>query len=372
MTQSTQNIAISGYYGCGNAGDEAVLAGIKQAIRQRGGKQVSLTVLSQNPQATTELHGIPAVHRMNLREVRDSLKKNDLLISGGGSLLQDTTSLKSLLYYLLVARMALHYKVPLMFYAQGMGPFHRPISRFLVKRVANRAAAITVRDEPSAELLRKIGVTRPIEVTADPAFALNPADDKTVNNLWLKEGMPITSRPIIGVALRGWGTDREAQASLYARLIEQIEEQTDAVVCMVPMQVPEDVKFSELVLSKTNCPADFALIRNSYPPETLLGVIKQMSMVVAMRLHTLIFAARAAVPLYALSYDPKVASLMNLLEQEDCLSDWKDFDPSDVASRVRDIMTDSDVRWQALTYKGNALELRALRNAEIALNTMKK
>ena len=181
----TLRFAVSGYYGCGNAGDEAVLAGIAASFARQAGGLVRLTVLSQNPDVTTRLHGLEAVDRMNMAQVRAILRDSDLLLSGGGSLLQDTTSARSLLYYLWIARMARRAGKPVMFYAQGMGPLHRPISRLLVRLTANRAAFLTVRDEPSAQLLKAIGVTNPrLEVTADPAFALTPAPEETVRRFY--------------------------------------------------------------------------------------------------------------------------------------------------------------------------------------------
>ena len=165
----TQQFAVSGYYGCGNAGDEAVLAGIRESLARVAGDRVRLLALSQNPEETRKLHGIRAEDRMNFSALRAVMRESDLLLSGGGSLLQDTTSVRSLLYYLWVARVALNASIPLMFYAQGMGPLRRNMSRTLVRMVANRAASITVRDESSARLLAAIGVTNPkIEVTADP------------------------------------------------------------------------------------------------------------------------------------------------------------------------------------------------------------
>ncbi len=151
-------IAVSGYYGCGNSGDEAVLAGIRDGFRRRAGDRVVLTALSQRPADSRALHGIDAADRMDIRTLRATIGRSDLLISGGGSLLQDTTSFKSLLYYLFVMRIAASCRVPVMLYAQGIGPLRRGISRKLVRMTVNRAAYITVRDEGSAELLRSIGV----------------------------------------------------------------------------------------------------------------------------------------------------------------------------------------------------------------------
>ena len=365
----TAIIAVSGYYGCGNAGDEAVLAGIKEAFRRTAGSSVRLVPLSQNTQATRELHGLDAENRMDMRVVRAVLQKSDLLLSGGGSLLQDTTSLRSLLYYLWVVRMAVNLRKPVMFYAQGMGPFRRPLARWLVRKIANRVSYITVRDEPSARLLASIGVSGPpVEVTADPAFALTSAPREMIESCWEKESLPTSYRPKIGVALRSWGTQHEAQVEEYAALLSVLDGRTGADIILIPMQLPGDADFSDEVSQRAG--KQYPMVRSLYSPETLLGVVGRMDAVVAMRLHTLIFAARMNVPPFALAYDPKVENLMRGLGLSDSLASWTDFSPQDVAERVRSLLDNRAARSAALRERSSSLERLGLRNAEIALSLL--
>ncbi len=363
---------VSGYYGCGNAGDEAVLAGIKEALQRQAGDEAQMIVLSQNPAETRRLHGLAAVDRMNLSMVRRVLSETDLLLSGGGSLLQDTTSIRSLLYYLWIIRLAYSQGVPAMFYAQGIGPLRRALSRTLVRMVANRAACITVRDEPSARLLTSLGVTRAkIEVTADPAFALSPAPADCVDRLMEAEGLP-TDAPLLGVALRPWGAPGESPAEAYARLLNALAAQCRARIVLLPMQMPGDKTFAEEVAQRADCPEAIAIVRNAYPPETLLALTARMQAVVAMRLHALIFAARVGVPPFALSYDPKVESLMRGLGLADSLEHWRGFDPDEVAGRVAGLLAERESRVAALRAQTPTLERLALRNADCALTAVER
>lgn len=344
-----------------------MLAGIREAFARQAGDAVGLIVLSQNPEETTRLHGLPAVDRMRPAAVRGVLRQSDLLISGGGSLLQDTTSLRSLLYYLWVMRLAYRQGVPVMFYAQGIGPLRRRISRTLVRMAAQPAAYITVRDDASARLLASLGVTRPpIEVTADPAFALSPAPPETIDRLFEVEGLP-RDVPLLGVALRPWGHDAEAHLDDSARLLTALAQQDRAQVALIPMQVPHDVTFAEAVAQHTGHPDRFPLVRGSYSPATLLGLIGRLQAVVAMRLHTLIFAARAAVPPFALSYDPKVDHLMARLGLSDLLAPWPGSDPEAVAARAIALLSEREAYRNALCAQNGELEQLALRNADRAL-----
>lgn len=371
MTQeSLPQITVSGYYGCGNAGDEAVLAGIRASFERVAPGRVRLVALSQNPVETTCLHSIPASYRMSVASLQATLEKTDLLLSGGGSLLQDTTSVRSLLYYLFVCRQARHNHVPYMFYAQGLGPLHRSMSRFLVKRVANHAAGITVRDQASAELLAEIGVTvPPIEVTADPAFALDPSPVSEVEAIFKRENLA-ENLPFVGVALRAWGEEPEKIATQYAQLLDALSGHISERILLIPMQMPNDLDFARRVVQQTRHPEAYSFLKNAYSPEEVLGVVARMQSVVAMRLHTLIFAARACVPAFALSYDPKVTSLMHRLGLEQECVDWSNFETEPTAQRIAKMLSMRSSHSLHLQELKPQLETLALRNAERAIEIL--
>ena len=111
----------------------------------------------------------------------------------------------------------------------------------------------------------------------------------------------------------------------------------------------------------------FPMLRDAYPPEILLGLVGRMQAVVAMRLHTLIFAARVGVPPFALAYDPKVESLMRSLDLRDSLENWYGFDPAEVAERVAALLSERESRVASLRAQTADIEGRALRNADRAL-----
>lgn len=358
-------VLVSGYYGSGNAGDEAVLAGIKSSFAAVASDRIQLTVLSSNPAKTRSQHDLPSVHRIDRKQVRNALKGTNLLISGGGSLLQDTSSFRSLLYYLWVIRTATSMNVPVMFYAQGIGPLRRKISRILVRNAANRAAYLTVRDEASARLLRNIGVTNPnLEVTADPAFCLQPVSVERAQSIFDEEQIP-TDGPLIGVALRSWREGgAETSAALYSKLLDELEKQTGNLCLLIPMQLPQDLIIADQIAAMR---PGTLILRSYRSPEELLALIGRMKAVAAMRLHTLILAARMQTPLYALSYDPKVDSLMELLDMSEYRSHWRDFDPAEIASTLKQLINTWPDRSFAFKQLTDYLKAKSLRSAEIAV-----
>ncbi|MBR7081800.1 MAG: polysaccharide pyruvyl transferase family protein, partial [Oscillospiraceae bacterium] len=142
-------ILISGYYGFNNIGDESILRTVVDNLREKM-TDIDITILSHDPKDTESKYGVKAVDRMSLRGIIKAVRDCDMLISGGGSLLQDVTSKKSILYYLFIMRLALMFGKKVFIYSQGIGPIDRPRNRRLTARVLKKVHGIVVRDENSA------------------------------------------------------------------------------------------------------------------------------------------------------------------------------------------------------------------------------
>lgn len=169
-------VAVSGYYGFNNTGDEAILAALITTLRALA-PGVDITVFSHCPRETRRLFEVRAVNRWNPMGVILSLLRSDLLLSGGGGLLQDVTGVRSLCYYLAVVTLAKLFGKPVVYYAQGVGPVRTRFGRWLTRLVSNKVDLITVRDQASREDFIKMGVHRPpIVVTADPVLAVSQAN----------------------------------------------------------------------------------------------------------------------------------------------------------------------------------------------------
>lgn len=303
-------IVISGYYGFDNAGDEAVLLSIIQALRLEAlpGETLDITVLSNNPPATSERYGVKAVNRWRMPEVFKALRQADVLISGGGSLLQDVTSKKSVLYYLTVIGMAVSLRRPVVFYSQGVGPVNDAFNRKLMGLVCNRVSEIYVRDVASKDALVQMGIKRPaIQVVMDPvvSMALTEAEWKKGESL-LVEADITGDRPLAGMYLRDWKTDSNYHAEV-AKVCEWLYNQGWLPV-FIPMHYPDDVQAVQAIKPLLKTPAKF--LEAHYSPQEILAMTAKMDFVVAMRLHGLIMAANAKTPYFGISYDPKIQAFI--------------------------------------------------------------
>jgi len=368
-------IVLSGYYGFGNAGDEAVLAAILASL----GRQipdVECSVLSVDPAATSQLHKVLACHRARPRDVLTALRRCDLFISGGGSLLQDVTSLSSLLFYLAQIRLARILRRRVMIYAQGIGPLIRPAARRLTAQTLRGVDYITVRDTESALLLRRIGLdgsAPPVEVTADPVFALEPADPEWAAReiervLELAAGRGISTGkvavghvrvtgpaghgpPLLGISVRDW-PGLAAKIEPLSDVILETVNSIGGVPVYFPLQRVQDMAACRQLAERTGG----AVLPGDYTPGEWMALAGRMQLFLGMRLHALIFAAASGVPLVGLAYDPKVTALLARLGETPAAS-MPDLDAAAVRQALDDTWNDRARR--SVQLKGAACELAA-------------
>jgi polysaccharide pyruvyl transferase CsaB len=301
-------VLLSGYYGCGNIGDEAVLAAIVQGLKA-GYPESEITVLSAAPGLTAALNGVRAVSRSSPAAILKALVGTDLFISGGGSLFQDATSLASFWYYLSLVLLAKLLRKKVVIFAQGFGPLRRWFNRRLAGLVLPLADLVTVRDEDSFRALRRLGV-KPgrLYQTADPAVLLDPPPAAEGRKILSLEGIPL-DRPLLGISVRSWKIpekDKDALLGKLAKALDTLVERYDFRPVFVLFQCPEDLAQTARVTALMQ--SESKVIFRTCRPDEMFALFQHFSFVVGLRLHALIFAALAAVPAVALSYDPKVAA----------------------------------------------------------------
>ncbi len=307
-------IVISGYYGFNNAGDESILTSIvgnlKKAI-----EDLEITVLSVHPQNTARRHSVHAIDRKNIRKIYRAIRNCDVLISGGGSLLQDVTSGRSIIYYLGIMMIGIFLKKKVFIYSQGIGPINRRLNRLMVRWVLNRVDCITVRDEKSKKELEDLGVcVPPIHVTADPVITLPKGDLSVGRQILEAEGLcEDFDKPLIGFALRGWQKNEKFRQAI-CKAADSLIHQYDANIVFIPFHYGEDMHILEEIEKEMENKAIF--IKNRYDVQTLLGIVGNLDLLIGVRLHSLIFAAIMNTPMIAVSYDPKIDSFMKSLGLE--------------------------------------------------------
>ena len=278
---------VSGYIGFDNFGDEAIAHVLSKKLKSEGAEKI--TLISSNPERTACLHG---VNSCGMFQFLPSLFDADVLISGGGSLLQDVTSLKSLLYYLGLIYTALVLGKKVRIFSQGIGPINSKIGKILTKFALKKAEKITVRDSKSQELLTDWGIKS--ELVKDPIFELEIKKKK-------KKGT-------VGIQLRNFEGVNE---DFLEKLSEEISKRFyDKKIEILSLQDSVDIevctRFSEMLRKKG---IQNITVFDKLSINDVLEKISDLEYLIAMRFHANVVGIKAGIKTLAINYDPKVKKL---------------------------------------------------------------
>jgi polysaccharide pyruvyl transferase CsaB len=287
---------LCGYYGKGNGGDEALLASLLQMLPNH----VTPIVLSGDSAQTQAAYGVEACDRKTPQVLVPALKQANVLIWGGGSLMQDVTSAASPVYYGGLMGLAQRFGLKTIAWAQGVGPLNRSFTRWLARQAFTNCDAVSVRDQGSAALLSEWQV--PFLLAPDPVWAL---EAKLVEGLW---DLPA---PRVAVALRSHSSLTPERLATFTQALIDFQKATQTCILLVPFQPAQDLAIAEAIQPQLPGPSKILSLSD---PQQLKGVFRGVEMAIAMRYHGLIMAAAEGCRCFALSYDPKVSQLMSELE----------------------------------------------------------
>jgi len=306
------DVTISGYYGSNNHGDEAILKAITADLRCIK-PNINITVISKRPKDTRSIHRVDSVHRFNLVGIRRALKHTNLLIMGGGTLIQDLTSTRSLAYYVFVMNTAAKSRTKVMLYANGIGPLKQDKNKRRAVTALEDVDKITLRDESSRIVLQELGLQNSnILVTADPAYRFTNNAPEAGRQLLDK--IDLTGKKYFCVSIRDWKSLKEDFVTEMAVFCDYISEKYDISPLFIPMQPSNDAEISTQVLEATKRRGYY--LDENFTIEEILSVVGSAEFLVGMRLHSVIYGAAAATPVMGLVYDPKVAAMFNDLNQK--------------------------------------------------------
>lgn len=311
-------ILISGYYGFNNIGDEAILKGLLDGIKERL-PLVDLVVLSKFPDFTAKKHHVRAINRIHIFKILREMRSMDLLVSGGGSLFQDVTSKRSIIYYLGIIWLAKKlFRKKVMIYSQGIGPVNQSYNRYLLGKLINCVDVINVRDEKSRQELLNLGVTKEIIVTTDTVFNISKPDrdkgKKVLDKIDDKK-----DRAYIGISVRHWNNTNDRIKRETAKLCEKIVRESSYRPVMIPFHFHQDLQLMKEIHSilPEDIRSEVLIMQEYLYVEDYLSLVGNMELMVAMRLHGLIFSALMQVYPIGISYDPKIESFMQTLDREE-------------------------------------------------------
>ncbi|WP_038557122.1 polysaccharide pyruvyl transferase CsaB [Synechococcus sp. KORDI-52] len=314
-------LLLCGYYGEHNLGDDALLQVLVSSLPQ----PQQLLITARDPAPVLAL--APSAQTVNRRSlllcVRAALRA-DVLVLGGGSLLQDSTSFSSLVYYLLLMAVARLGGAELVLWGQGLGPLQHRISRLLVRTVLPFCTAASWRDQRSFDWAQRWAPRLPSVLAVDPVWQM-PARP------WIGgDAIVLSWRPTPLLDHLGWRRLTEALDRLSAEL--------DVPVIWLAFHEHQDAPLLQRLSDEGLLPMRLKKRSSTLVPQSLEAVfdlVQRARLVLPMRLHALILARLANSPMAALSYDPKVeaaaamakvpcVALTSVPSLDDLLALWRD------------------------------------------------
>ena len=281
---------ISGYYGFGNFGDEIILSVLTKKLKDCG---IEPIVLSSNPEKTSKEHFVNSINSFNFYQVSGLIKQSDILISGGGSLLQDVTSIKSLLYYLWIIFTAIRYKKKVIIFAQGIGPIKNKIAQIITAKLLKKCDYVSVRDLKSHQLLEKWDVKS--ELLCDPVFSIKVNHSENLGKL----GIQLRSFPSI---------NDDFLKKLANQVVENFGNMQVEIFSLQNSLDIEICKRFEQILKSIE-PNMITEVISNVSNDKIIERLSNLEYLIAMRFHAIVIALKASVKTLAINYDIKVEKL---------------------------------------------------------------
>jgi polysaccharide pyruvyl transferase CsaB len=281
-------VLVSAWVGSPNLGDELVFAALLAKLKERG---ADVTVTSLDPNATEARFGVETIPFRALVRGSNAVRQSDLVVFGGGGLLQDATSALSVpaqVWRLLAAR---PFRTPVVAVGLGAGPLRRKPMRALAGAALRHHSGCAVRDADSASVLAACSVPD-VRLAADLAVSL---PDRLGG-----------ARDDIVACLRPWGSDDTQRfATRAAAALDALSRRLDTRVRLVAFEPGRDDRLHEQVAHAMR-----ETVTVEVPDyENILDAVGSARVVVAMRYHSAIAALLAARPVAMLGYLPKVEAL---------------------------------------------------------------
>ena len=359
------DIMLSGYYGYGNSGDDALLEAIICALRKEK-DDLSILVLSKRPAEAMEDYKVFAVNRLNFFKIRKYMKKTRLFIYGGGTLIQDITSTRSLVYYTFLVHLAKSLGMRVMGYGNGIGPITKKRNEPMARRALDACDYISLRDPRSMDDLRQLRVSNTnVVVSVDAVFSLDLEDDFPAAAVLAAEKIN-PSKKYFAVSLRPWQFNEPRFIDKMVETIKYVSEKYGLIPMFIPMQ-PIDYSIIQEVAAKIDI--ESLILSKIYGPRPLMAIIAAAEFAMCMRLHGLIYAVSVGLPVIGLVYDPKVSGFIEYMNEKS-YADTSNLDLEALKYMVDTIMENPDKAREKISKECERFKKLSQNDAKVAIKLL--
>ena len=289
---------LCGYYGFGNVGDDALL----RASISRLSEGEDVIALTKNGRRDEPRFGIACVRRTSPWAIRTAMRDASRLVLGGGTLLQDGTSLRSLLYYTALLVYAKRRGLRIELWGNGLSlPRTAPGERMLRCGLAH-CDRIGLRDKPSlllaSRLLRKVDTV----LIAEEDLARRTPPCSRERLAYLKQRLGLCDLPCGYAIVAPKGGEQRGMCGLMRQWLALLRAE-GTMLLFVPMLPREDEVLCRRWAREME---GICVPPGSLCASDLVGLAAESRIVCGMRLHALVFAASAMTPFVGFGADTKV------------------------------------------------------------------
>lgn len=335
----------------GNIGDRAIILSMYEAFT-RMRPELEIAIMSNDPERDRRfLPGAGTILRgpRGILDLIRHARASDLVVCGGGGLFQDDDSLAKMPYWALRLMLLRLFCRRIVGYAIGAGPLRSKAGKWSARLAFACMEQITLRDREALRSCRGL-TSKPLTILPDPALAMRPALDHECLEILEKNGIPVGSKPLIGVALRRWfhlpsrswiphkyacryrlrripdHPEYERLTIMIAEVLDHLAEKCGTHTIFMPtynLPHESDDAVCRQVLARMHSRSATLLVISD--PRLYMGVARRLAAMLGGRMHPAILAAGAGIPVVGLSYNQKFKGFFDLLAMRDRVIDIESF-----------------------------------------------
>jgi polysaccharide pyruvyl transferase WcaK-like protein len=231
---------------------------------------------------------------------------------------------------------------PSLAYAVDAGEMKSEFNRRLVRSEASKTSLIITRAAAAAERLRTIGVTAPMDVTADNAFNYHPepADAGLLSRAWPEAALHgnEAGSNVVGMALvdfyqwpvvmKPWGPKEdcykwpyyfthtpertqatETLARSYAALADDIITRHDKMVALIGMESLDEVLLRKVYGYMAHPDRARIFSSREYNASQMVSILRSLELLLTSRYHACVLSLAAQVPQVAIGHDLRLKTI---------------------------------------------------------------
>ncbi len=297
---------------------------------------VEIGVLSAAPTRTAERYpGIKCfdVSGGRLRAILAAAMWSDIIIVGGGELVQDVSSMAYSLYNLLPLYLAILFRKKAFAWAVGIGQGNElaPLTPCFTRLALKGCHGITVRDRGSFNTLHKLGFREPDMILAADCALTLPIKNSNLEKPNILGAAPrnVSNRSgkILPLEIRRRFKNYQApdplpSADAWAEILDNHVSRHGSEVILFPFHTGslsnDDREFCDLVRSRMSHSSGVSIADTSKTDE-FVSLIASCRILITSPLHGLIMAVASGTVPVSISYSSKCVRFMEQVELEEYL-----------------------------------------------------